>query len=510
MQKRFLEAYKELNLNTLRIHKASGIDTTYDYSDQLGLMVIDEVPFWQTQQRTDARAARNFQAWVRQWVKARRNHPSIIMWDICNECWQSPIPALTYEAAKEMDPTRPAYHQGLKEAHSWTDFEGDMYSVHYTGEYPFKIFNTQNLYAMFVNAPDRPKGEGEAIFPEGWPVKDADGTVTTEKVSARGDYENPDLVSQAEWVRGAARFMRAMRFAEYADSRLYMDWIYGLDAIEDEIYPEWKDLSAPEIKPVVLHRPVVNVYSRRYPEIVKGDAHEYWRDSFSPIAVFDVLFDGDNRLGVQPSVYKSGETLARQLAIYNDTFAGGTDLLITWEAGFRDPHDGEYRKLTEGSLGVRVPYGEKRTRWVSTTLPDAPQTPGWLVWRLRAARNGKTEFEEENQLGAFGKVPDPKLALSTDVIDLGALPVDSLTQLKKIKLINKGGRRSEKWTLKGTDDVIQVTRASGNLRGEEELYFQVNTEGLTPGRSFEKSLVFTGETGSAVTLRIRFRLLETS
>ena len=503
VQERLMKAYQVLNLNTLRVHKASGIDATFEIADTLGMLVIDEVPFWQTQQRTDERAAPYFQAWVRQWIKARRNHPSIIMWSICNECWGSPIAEATYTAAIETDPTRPAYHQGVRPG----DFEGDELCVHYSGGYPYKAFNTDTIYALYSNSPDRPKGEGESMFAEGWPLLNADGTLSGEK-AARGAWDNPDILSQAEWVRGTARFVRAMRFAGYADSRSYMNWIYCFEVIEDDIHPKWKDLTASEIKPVVLHRPVCNMFTCRYPDIIKGDGHEYWADSHAPVAVFDKVFDAENRIGAAPKVYKSGDILNRELIVYNDAHHEGESVTIQWLLTVTDPHEAcSDATLLSGSAVVHVPYGEKHLQPLTFQIPGSSQS-GWLVLTLKALKKNRLFFEEANRLGALGQVPEPKLAISNPCVDLGGISADT-TQWKKIKLLNMGGGASVDWTVSGTDAEISMNRTSGNLRKEQEVYYRIHPAdaGKEPecdGCS-EKVLTFRVENGSEVKYRIRFQ-----
>ncbi|MFA9389637.1 MAG: glycoside hydrolase family 2 protein [Prolixibacteraceae bacterium] len=426
VQHRLLDVYKDLNMNALRIHKASGIEATYDYCDKIGLLVIDEAPFWQTQQRTDERAGKNFQAWTRQWIKVRRNHPSIIMWSVANESWGSPIPELCYNVAKEMDTTRPAYHQGIRPG----NFEGDMRCVHYTGGYPETVFNTPNLYSIYKNSQDKPMSEGESVFADGWRLKDEQGHLT-EKRSPIGVYDHPDLVPQAEWTRGAARIVRAMRFAELADSRSLTNWINCLEPIEADIYPQWDDMSASEIKPVVLHRPVCNTFTDKYPETIKGDAYDYWQDSHAPVAVFDVEFDKNNRLGVEPEIFTAGAQLNRELVVYNDELTGGHEIKVEWEIGSLNPIGNNYKTLKSGSVNANVAYGEKGLYKIADNLPDNIPSGTWLIFTLRTYKQGELKFEEKNRLGALLKIPEPKITIVKSNIDLGVIPKDTLPNFIK-------------------------------------------------------------------------------
>lgn len=504
VQKKLLEAYKGLNLNALRFHKTGVIDATYDFCDELGLLVIDEVPFWQTQQRTDARAKDNFQEWVRRWIMERRNHASVIMWSICNECWTSAIPEFTYTTAKEMDPTRPAYHQGIRDG----DFEGDERSVHYTGGYPFNVFNARDLYGFYTNDADKPKSEGESFCPEAWPVKDPDGSIRQGKRSKRGDFKDQDLVSQAQWVRGVCRFVRAMRFAGLADSRSYMNWPNCFEAIEEDIRPEWKDLSAPEIKPVVLHRPLCETFTGRHPEIKKGDGYDYWKNTHAPVAVFDIQWDKDNRLGVEPKIYEAGDVLERDIVVYNDALSGGQDLIVGWEAGAVNPKSRNRSAWETGSVQLSIPYGESKKTTIRFTVPEAAKEGQWLMLTLKASKNGKLLFTEDNRLGAIGSTPAPRIDVVQDMIDLGNISSTKTTLWKKIKLVNRGGGLSEKWKVFGVDDTIVLVRTEGNLRGEEEIYFQIYPQRLVSGEAYSRTLTFTGEHGSQDSVTIRFKTVD--
>ncbi len=500
LQERLVVAYKDLNLNTLRVHKASGIERIYDLADSLGIFVIDEAPLWEVQQRTDERAAPAFEEWIRRMVEARRNHPSIILWSIANECWGSPIPERLYRVAKEADPTRLAYHQGI-----WPiDFKGDLESVHYTGGYPMGAFNTADLYGVYTPNPDVPKGEGESLFADGWPLKNPDGTLSDRRTQ-RGEVDHPDAVSQAEWLRGVARTVRAMRFAELDDVRSYMNWIYAFESIEADIPLTWADSTAPGIQPIILRRPVLNVFDDRFPALIENAAIAAWRAAHAPVAVFDVAFNAADRLGVEPEVFQPGAVLERELVVYNDVLSGGPGVTVHWELMSHNAVTGASVMLYSGSTEVDVPYGEKRFERVATEVPQGIDEGTWLVLKLRAAKEGTQVFEEENRLGAIGRLPEPHLTVRVDTLRLGSLTSSDVSQLRKITLVNTGGGLSELWTAEGSDEVVQLTRTSGNLRGEQEVFFRVDVTGLAPG-THERTVTFSAAGGSSATVSVAFEI----
>lgn len=498
MQRRLLEEYRALNMNVLRPHKASGIDELYDWCDELGILVMDEAPFWEVFQRTDERARPYYEEWVRRWVRERKNHPSIVMWIVGNECWGSRIPEFNYRVVRELDPTRPVFHEGIRPG----DFEGDVQCIHYTGGYPMGPFNTTNLYEIYEANPEKPRSEGEAIFADGWPLKDPAGNLTDRR-SRRGEWGHPDMLTQAEWVRGSARILRAMRYAGLPDARLYADWWYCFEPIEENVRPVWSDLTAPGIKPAVLHRPIVNVFDDRFPEVRRNPAWEYWRNSFAPLAVFDLEHDRLDTIGREPAVFEPGARLRRRLVVYNDTLAGGEYLEVRWALKVSGVGEAEPNILTTGSLPVVVPYGETREVTLETELPAGPAAEGWLILTLGLRRGGETVFTEDNRLGALRRVPPPRLAAAPRVVDLGVLDPERAGQWRKLYLVNEGGGRSLLWRAEVSPPGIELNLNEGNLRREQEVYFRLRPAAFPVGERLDGEIRFVTREGGEARVRIQ-------
>lgn len=499
MQRRLLEEYRALNMNVLRPHKASGIDELYDLCDETGMLVMDEAPFWQVFQRTDSRARPYYMEWVRRWVTERKNHPSIIMWIVGNECWGSEIPEFNAQAASEVDPSRPIFHEGVRPG----DFQGDLESLHYTGGYPMQVFNTTDLYDVYSVNPTKPRGEGEALFADGWPLKDAAGNLSGKR-SARGEWDNPDLISQAEWVRGVARLIRGMRFAELPDSRLYADWWYCFEPIEETLHPDWPDLAAPGIKPTVLHRPIVNVFDPSYPEVRHADGYDYWRNSYAPVAVFDLEHDRTSVIGRDPQIFQPGDRLKRRIVVYNDTLHGGTRIRVGWTLASADPLRAPGEVLGQGRLDLDVGCGERQEAALDLQIPSDSTGGRWLTLELTAAQGERTVFSETNRLGALIQAPAPHLTASPSRFDLGVITPERAEQLRKIRLVNTGGGRSLHWRVEGSHEFLLLRPREGNLRGEQEVHFRIDTAGLETGRSYRQHLRFVPNQGPPAEVEIAF------
>ncbi|MEI6074559.1 MAG: sugar-binding domain-containing protein [Verrucomicrobiota bacterium] len=512
MQVELLREYAALNHNMLRPHKASAFKGLYDLCDETGMMVLDEAPFWETWVRTDERSKPYYESWVRRWIKARRNHPCIMAWIGANECWFGATGVISVNAIRMMDTSRPSFHEdpwgsGIHHDDLSEPYEGDEDCRHYTGGYPIKKLNTPDLYDVYRANARKPTGEGESFFPEGFPLMNPDGTfisTLTNRASARGEFGNPDMVSQAQWLRAVCRMFRAMRYAEISDARLYADWMLNFDPIEADIPLAWKDLSAPGIKTDILHRPIINVFSGQYPRVRYNPAREYYRNSFAAVAVFDKEGDRQNRIGASPIVFNGNDELTRTLVVYNDEFTDGTDITVNWTAEASNPHSGAAEVLQRGRFTIPVPYGAKREQLVKFDLSKHLTGGRWLNLVLTATKSGAERFSETNRLGALTSVPAPKLAISPRVIDLGEIAAAGTNQWHCVRLINTGGGASEPWTLSVSGEGVFFNHTNGNLRVEQEIYFQVDPAMLRSG-SQSREVRVTGASSSTDTFYIKFK-----
>jgi hypothetical protein len=503
MQEQLVREYAKLNHNMLRPHKASAYAGLYDLCDEIGMMVMDEAPFWETWVRTDERSKPYYEAWVRRWVKERRNHPSIVAWIGANECWFGSTGVTAVQAIRTMDTSRPSFHEdpwgsGIHHDDLEEPYEGDEDCRHYTGGYPIKQLNTESLYEVYRANPRKPTGEGESLYPEGFPLTLPDGSYAN-KVSQRGEFGHPDMISQGTWIRSVCRMFRAMRYAGLSDARLYANWMLAFDPIEADIPLEWPDLSAPGIKPLILRRPIINVFTDQHPRVRHGAGYDVYRNSFAPVAVFDKEGDRQNRIGAAPLIFKGMDALARPLVVYNDEFSGGQDVTIRWNAGSHDPQGGATESLASGSFTIPVPYGEKREQLVKFDLPDKITTGRWLHLTLTASKAGKERFTETYRLGALGEPPAPVIAYEPSAINLGRS--DSADQWHTVRLVNRGGGASVPWKIQQPAG-IRFKLSEGNLRGEQDLHFQIDPTKLeTDAREWEVTVSPT--TGNETKLRVR-------
>lgn len=487
--------------NTARTHIHWEIKEAYDYADQIGLMLIDETPFWQYQNvhSYSAAAMDNVTKWVQRWVNANKNHASIVIWSGGNENWASTannttVLHPTIEAAiTSIDTTKPIIQDDFTT--TWEE------NHHYSGGYPIAWLNNGNLYSLYSNNSAKPKGEGEAFTPSGgWPTLNANGTYNS---TLSKDILNDNLVSQAVWHRAADRMTRGMRYAGFADIRYYANWLYAYEPIEDTLRPVWSDLTAPGLKPKVINRPVFNAYDGTKPSYVPSDSYTYTQNTYSPVAAFDKDGDKNSLIGINPPIFTPGAAVTRTIIVYNDEQRDGTSIDVNWEAGYLNPVTQVYTPFQTGAFNAAVPYGNKVEQTISFTVPNGVSSQ-WLQLTLTAKKGTTVKFQEKNQLGAIGSLPGAKIDVPA-AINLGTKNPANSNQLHKLKFVNKGGGLATNWSVTGQGDWLSLTQTSGNLRGEREIYFTVNTLGLAPNTTYAKTLTFTEAGGSTDTVTISFQ-----
>ena len=108
-----LEIVKALGANMVRIHYYCD-PRFYDLADELGLLVFTEIPFWGISKTAlmDQKVVENAKGQLTALVNGLKNHPSVVVWSVGNECEsdnevaRSVIGELV-QFVKEMDSTRP-------------------------------------------------------------------------------------------------------------------------------------------------------------------------------------------------------------------------------------------------------------------------------------------------------------------------------------------------------------------------------------------------------------------
>jgi beta-galactosidase len=117
---RDIELMKQHNVNAVRTSHYPNAEEWYELTDRYGLYVIDEANLechgFGTNERN---RLSNDPAWTPAYVaraeamvERDKNHPSIVLWSLGNECGDGPNIAAEYAWAKKRDPSRPVHYEG--------------------------------------------------------------------------------------------------------------------------------------------------------------------------------------------------------------------------------------------------------------------------------------------------------------------------------------------------------------------------------------------------------------
>lgn len=117
-----LRAIKEMGGTMVRMHYQAH-PALYDLADRLGLLVFAEIPLWGVGQGdgtewSDPAIRKTAETMLETLIRTLRNHPSVVIWSVGNECGTDreearPLIARLAELARSLDGTRPVAYVGF-------------------------------------------------------------------------------------------------------------------------------------------------------------------------------------------------------------------------------------------------------------------------------------------------------------------------------------------------------------------------------------------------------------
>jgi hypothetical protein len=253
----------ELNLRTVRFHMQPAPSFILDIADERGLLIMDEAAIYAREYILKSNKPvylENCYKWIGPWVKARRNHPSVIVWNAENEMgvgwlrWMNDREMKSLgDTIRRYDTTRPVNYDGDRDV-------GDaMINLHYPETYCGTVSGSIYAWADTVST-HKPTGVGEFITHYG------------------------DNGAENQWWMGT--WVRGMRYVNFADIRPYRhDWAL------------LRSDNTPCIENII--------------------------HSLSPVALFDKAYDDlgiDPLMNRNYPELNSGDTVHRTLILYNDEF----------------------------------------------------------------------------------------------------------------------------------------------------------------------------------------------
>lgn len=206
-----IKLLKDMGCNAIRVAHNPQTPAFYDLCDEMGMLVMDEIfDGWGGKAKQDY-GRQAFDEWwerdLRTWLKANRNHPSVILWSLGNET-RGKVAKQLVDVCHEMDPTRLT-----TSGHSASEVM-DVFGVNGGSESP----------SFFKKGrPDKPFVSTEA--PHTWQVRGyyrtktwfRDGPKTPEKVFPLPDLTQEEIFTY-DWIASADRKNRKQIFNSSYDN----------------------------------------------------------------------------------------------------------------------------------------------------------------------------------------------------------------------------------------------------------------------------------------------------
>ena len=359
----------ELNLRTVRFHMQPAPTYILDIADERGLLVIDESAIYAREYILKANKEeylKNCIKWIEPWVKERRNHPSIVMWNAENEMgvgwlnWMAaPEIKSLGDAIRNYDTTRPVNYDGDR------DVGDQLVNLHYPETYKGTVEGSIYSWADSLDL-QKPTGVGEFIT----------------------HYGENGLVNQ--WWMGT--WVRGMRYVNFSDIRPYRhDWAW----------------LRTENTPCIMNL----------------------RNSLSPVALFDKEYDDlgiDPLLYENYPILWTGDTAQRTLILYNDDFS---DTIITIEVAIKSSetyqalynYNGDktpvQRVIARESKTFIIPLGEHMDIPYSFRVPELYEgIVDYIDVELIARKKGEVRFKETKRFSVRKRRDRTELKYSPEII----------------------------------------------------------------------------------------------
>ncbi len=364
-----------LNFNVMRIHQIPATPYMLDVCDEKGLMLVEESPLRRSEGGEDFDAGRdNMLNMDRELVRRDRNHAATVIWSAVNEPFGVKAEFIRdlQKAIREVDDTRPVIADGIGDL--GPDIINTQHYVNGIGGFPAS--------GGSVRA-DRPYGETEAVW-------DRDNTW-----------------QGFAWMATSVRTRRLKGNADlrnYVLNNAWSNYVPGESAATEILEKKVKRMAGShEILPA-LDRPW------EHPNI------RLMQQCYDPLAVCDVKFDAANARSndkgewpVTKPRLMSGTRITRQLAAFNDEFAGES-VTVKWQLRGSDKNG---PLLAKDEFTLQIPRGEFRTQDIAF---DAPKAPGDVTLLLSAFKDGVERFSEDQIVFAVAEkaawlVPDGEYLL---------------------------------------------------------------------------------------------------
>ena len=257
---------KDMHWNSLRYCIGFPPEFWYRIADEQGILIQDEFPIWKMDPKPGDFDPNELAGEYTEWLQERWNHPSVVIWDACNE---TPVQARTGEAiqmVRALDFSKRPWDNGWAPPHA----PGDVFESH-----PYHFCDAHFKLADIAKASGVPDGNvgikntarNPIIINEyGWLWLNRDGTPTT---LTRDLYQNllgPNSTTAerqhlyARYTAAETEFWRSHR----ACAGVLEFCVLGYSRADGQTSDHWSDVGKLTWEP---------------------EFHQYVRDSFAPVGL---------------------------------------------------------------------------------------------------------------------------------------------------------------------------------------------------------------------------------
>jgi hypothetical protein len=367
-----IDVSKGLNINVLRTHRGMSIEGQFEIADEKGMMMIAESTINNGNHRGGNGKIENQQKAIRDLIKTHRNHPSIVFWSLANE---TPYQKEWEEEALKYDDTRPltatqlsprsypsenivttacAYSMGLD------GYESDIYNRH-------DMYKSDKLLYVY---------EDNACY---------DQPLTNDRIGS--------VQKGLSIFRGHRTSGYEMIFTFYTLQKLFGQ---PQNEQEQHLKINWseEDVKKRGYRPNYAVMPLLDPWSNpEQPRIInpilglKDNPTDFWKRTYSPIAVFDYEYDKRTNINASANPYIAAFSNKRILTIHNDDIQDTTTRIeVKWQAkGFDDD-----QVISEGNFSINVPLASVKKYEINISAKMNSD----IRVIYKAFKSGKKRFEE--------------------------------------------------------------------------------------------------------------------
>ncbi|MCK5687502.1 hypothetical protein KAJ27_25435, partial [bacterium] len=312
-----IDVCKELNINTLRTHRGMSLKRQFEIADEKGMMMIAESTINNGNHKGGSGTLENQQKAIRDMIKNYRNHPSIIFWSLANETpynkeWE--VEALLHDSTRPLTATQ-------------------LTPTNYPSE---NISTAACAYSMGLN------GYSSEIY-------NRHDTNWTDKLlyvyEDNAHYDEPLDADRSTSVQKGLSIFRGHRTTGYEMIFTFYTWqkLFGQPKTEDKklLKINWSEDQKQSCgyHPDYALMPLLDPWTdRENPQIInplsdiQQATMDFWKRTFSPVAVFDYEYDKRTNINSEIMPYVAKLEKQRLLTIHNDDLIDTTTAIeIRWK-----------------------------------------------------------------------------------------------------------------------------------------------------------------------------------